>query len=60
MTKVITGKIINTSFGKMVIHNEQDEHLYVGEKIIIDGTIREILCIIPPSKPESKWALMVS
>ena len=59
MMKVITGQIIKTSFGEMVIHNEQDDHLAVGEMIEINGMARRIKAILPPSKPDAKWSVML-
>lgn len=59
MMIVITGQIIKTSFGEMIIHNEQNDHLEVGEMIEIDGMARKIKAILPPSKPDAKWSLML-
>ncbi|MBQ6518285.1 MAG: hypothetical protein IJI14_06170 [Anaerolineaceae bacterium] len=58
--KVITGEIIKTSFGEMLVYNEQTEHLSVGEKIIVGEKIRTIKSIQAPTKPESKWAIQLN
>ena len=57
MTKVLTGEIINTSFGEILLYNDQELLISVGDTIIISGTIREVTKIHPPSMPGGKWAL---
>ena len=57
--RVITGDKLNTSFGVMLIHNEQTELFSVGEQIMFDNTIYKIEAVIPPTKPNGKWALRI-
>lgn len=57
--KVITGKMFNTSFGKIIVHNEQTEKLFVGESVVYNGDTLQIKNIIPPTKPDGKWSLSV-
>lgn len=59
MMKVITGKLFNTSFGKVLVHNEQGEKISVGERISYDNQIYAVKGIIPPTKIDGKWALSV-
>ena len=59
MMKVVTGNMFNTSFGKILVHNEQNEKFVVGEKINHEGNTLEIKNIIPPTKPDGKWSLVV-
>ena len=59
MTKALTGQIINTRYGEMFIYNEQNERLSVGDIILVNGTIRKIQAIQPPSRPEGKWSVQL-
>lgn len=60
MMKVVTGKIYNTSFGTMFIHNEQAEHFSVGDCIEYNRKKYKIDAIVSPTKPEAKWSLKIS
>ena len=55
--KVLTGEIINTSFGEILLYNEQELPISVGDTVIISGVTREVTKIHPPSVPGGKWAL---
>lgn len=57
--KVITGELFNTSFGKMIIPKEQTELFSVGDAVLYHGKKYSILAIVPPTKPNAKWALKV-
>ena len=57
--KVVTGDKFNTSFGMLIVHNEQDEVFAVGDSIKYDGTEHRVKAIIPPTKPDGKWALQI-
>lgn len=57
--KAVTGKMFNTSFGTILVHNEQDERFTVGERITYEGNTLEIQNIIPPTTPDGKWSLVV-
>ena len=59
MPKVITGNDSNTSFGRKLIYNEQQEYLSVGETILYKGNEYVIKRIDPPSKPGAKWAVEI-
>ena len=59
MTKVITGKKFNTSFGTMIIHNEQDTRLSKGDNVNFENMDYSIVAIVPPTRPDGKWALQV-
>ncbi len=41
MMKAITGKIIKTTFGEMLVYNEQREQLAVGDPVDVNGEIRK-------------------
>ncbi len=60
MMKAITGKIIKTTFGEMLVYNEQHEQLAVGDLVDVNGEIRKIQAILPPSKPSAKWSAMLT
>ena len=49
--QVITGEIIKTIYGDMLIPENQDLSVFVGEKIIHDGEERIVESIVPPSTP---------
>ena len=57
--RVITGEIFNTSFGKILVHNEQDEIISVGEKVSCDNKLYTVMKIMPPTKFDGKWSLVV-
>ena len=59
MTKVLTGEIINTSFGEMLLYNEQSSLISVGDIVLVSGQLREVKAIQVPSKPDGKWALLL-
>lgn len=56
MMKVITGEMISTSFGKMLVYKEQQELLSVGDKVLANDEPYIIRRIYPPSRPSAKWA----
>lgn len=57
--KVITGQMFDTSFGRMIIPEEQKEHISVGDHVIYHEKEYSVLAIIPPTKVSAKWALKV-
>ena len=59
VTKVITGKKIKTSFGVAVVIDDESCCIEVGEQIIFEGNAFAISEIIPPSKPNGKWAIVI-
>ncbi len=59
MMKVITGEIFETSAGTMIIYNEQQVSISVGEKIVFNNDVYLVKEIIPPSNPHGKWSLRV-
>lgn len=59
MMKVITGNKFKTADGLIIVHNEQDEKLYEGERVLLDGKTVVIAKIIPPSKPSGKWSILL-
>ena len=59
MMKVITGERFKTSFGVMLVHNEQSETISVGEQIRFDNAVYEVKAVIPPANHNGKWALKI-
>ena len=59
MTKVITGKKFNTSFGTMIIHNEQNTKLSKGDDVNFENMNYSVVAVVPPTRPDGKWALQV-
>lgn len=59
MMKVVTGKLFNTTFGKVLVHNEQAERISVGERISHNNETYTVKEIMPPTKIDGKWALAV-
>ena len=43
----------------MIVYNEQDLFLAVGEGVVFDNQKCDIESIIPPSRATGKWAIMV-
>lgn len=60
MVKEITGQLFETSFGTMIVYDDQSAVLTVGDSIRFDGTDYKMEAVIPPSKPEGKWSLRVT
>lgn len=60
MMKVITGRMFKTSFGSMIVHNEQDAAISVGEKISFNNDVFIVKAIIPPTTPSGKWSLRIA
>lgn len=59
MTKVITGKLFNTSFGKVIVQNDTDVVVSVGETVLFCGAMYSVKDIIPPTKPEGKFSIVI-
>lgn len=59
MMKVITGKKFNTTFGIILVPDEQNEKFQIGEEIKYGGDNYSISEIIPPTKPSGKWSLQL-
>lgn len=55
--KELTGELFVTSFGEILVYNEQDKLLSIDDIILYDGSEREIQNILPPSTPDGKWAV---
>ena len=55
--KKLTGELFVTSFGEILVYNEQDKLLSIDDIILYDGSEREIQNILPPSTPDGKWAV---
>ena len=60
MTKVITGKLFNTSFGRIIVYNEISMNFSVGETVLFNNEPYLINDIMPPTSPDGRWAVMVS
>ena len=58
--KVVTGDKFNTSFGMLIVYNEQNETFSVGDAVEFDGKEHCVKAIIPPTKPDGKWALRIA
>jgi len=59
MAKQITGELFDTTWGKMIVYNEQDTCISEGDRVIFEGVEYSVISIIPPSRPEAKWSLQV-
>lgn len=59
MTKQITGELFETTWGKMIVYNEQYTYISEGDRITFEGTEYLVIRIISPSRPEAKWSLRV-
>lgn len=57
--KKLTGEMFDVSFGKLIIHAEQSESFAIGDMVEFERKIYQITAIIPPTKPNGKWALKV-
>lgn len=57
MIKKLSGALFITASGEILVYNEQDESLSLNDVIFYDGSEREIQNILPPSKPDGKWAV---
>ena len=57
MIKELTGELFATSFGEILVYNEQEELLSLGDIVLYDGSEREILNLLPPSRSDGKWAV---
>lgn len=60
MVKDITGQLFETSFGTMIVYDDQSAVLTVGDRVRFDGSDYKVETVIPPSKPEGKWSLRVT
>lgn len=59
MMKVITGKMFNTAFGKIIVYNEQSFLISNGERVNFDGITVTVKKVIAPTKPGEKWSVLV-
>ena len=59
MTKVITGKKFETTFGTVFVPDEQKGKYEIGEEIKFNGDNYSISKIIPPTNPDGKWSLQL-
>ena len=57
--KVITGIDINTTTGRMVVLDDIDEKIAVGDNVLFDGEEYTILSLVPSSKPNGKWSVRI-
>ena len=55
----LTGEKFETSYGTIIIHNEQEKYIRVGDSVIFDGIEYKVKTIVPPTRPEAKWSLIV-
>ena len=60
MVKEITGQLFETSFGTMIVYDDQSAVIALGDSIRFDGSHYKVEAVIPPSKPEGKWSLRVT
>lgn len=59
MMRIITGEKYNTSFGTMVVLPMLTDGFHVGDQIEYDGIKYVVKKIIPPTKPDGKWSIMI-
>lgn len=55
----ITGELFNTSWGKAIVHNEQDIFVRKGDEILFEGRKYVITAIVSSSRPNGRWSLIV-
>lgn len=59
MMKVITGEKFNTSLGIMIVYNEQDSLLKVGDDVSYNNQVYKVESVVAPTKPGGKWSIRV-
>lgn len=59
MMIVITGDKFNTTFGTMLIPTDQTLRVSVGDIIKYENNEYTVERIVPPTKPDGKWALEI-
>ena len=58
--KQLTGELFHLSGGKIaLIYNEQDTRLYVGEKVVFEKKVYKVSAIVPSSRPDGKWSIII-
>lgn len=57
--KVLTGDLFNVNGERLLVYNEQDLPLQVGEKIEFSQNAYIVRAIIPPSRPDGKWSISI-
>ena len=55
----LTGEKFETSYGTIIIHNKQEKYIHTGDRVIFGGTKYKVKTIVPPTRPEAKWSLIV-
>lgn len=60
MMIAITGEKINTSFGTMIILDSETHRITVGDTIVHNNERYIVKELIPPTRPEAKWAIRIS
>ena len=55
----LTGTKFATAQGVVIVYNEQDTRLAVGDVVSFEGEDLIIKRIIPPTRPAGKWAIEV-
>lgn len=56
---VLTGELFKTKYWTVLVFNEQDCILKVGNIICYEGADYVIKQVIPPSKPDVKWSIVI-
>ena len=58
--KLLTGEIFRLRGGRtMLVHNEQETRMRMGEHLVYDGNIYCLAGVDPPGKPTAKWAIQI-
>lgn len=57
--KKISGDLYRTIYGMAIVCNEKEPTLSAGDKVKFEGSAYTVVQVIPPPKPDSKWALEV-
>ena len=59
MTKVIIGNMFVLQNGIAIVHEDQEEQFTIGEVVVYEGRKYTVKSIVPPTRPDGKWSIMV-
>lgn len=58
--KELTGELFHTSFGLLLVPDDQEVKIAIGDVIWHEGKRYEVKHIISPTNPNGKWSFSLS